>query len=517
MGRVGRSAVVIVGGGVAGLSAAVLLASRGERVTVLERAPRCGGKLSTESPQDRPVDCGPTVLTMPWVFEELAAAVGDSLDRHLSLTPCAIIARHAWPDGSRLDLHADPAASEAAIAAFAGPREAAALRRFAAEAKGVYDALERTFIAASRPSLPGLIARAGLAGLPGLARIRPFATLWRALGETFADPRLVQLFGRYATYCGSSPFAAPATLMLVAHVEQQGVFLVEGGMRRIADMLEALARRCGAEIRTGAEVRRIHAPRGRVEAVELEGGERIPAFAVVFNGDAAALGAGLLGPDVAPAAPGAARAERSLSALTWCLEAKTDARLVRHNVYFSRDYPAEFAAMSRGALPSDPTVYVCAGDRGGSDGAPAGPERLFVLVNAPARGAELSPEEIARCERATFETLRRGGLDLSPRDAIRTTPAEFARAYPGTKGSLYGRATHGWRASFQRPGSRTRIAGLYLAGGSAHPGPGLPMAALSGRLAAESVLQDLASTSRSRPAAMPGGISTRSATTGARR
>jgi 1-hydroxycarotenoid 3,4-desaturase len=161
-------------------------------------------------------------------------------------------------------------------------------------------------------------------------------------------------------------------------------------------------------------------------------------------------------------------------------------------------------------------VYVCAQDREGGNGEPDGSERLLILVNAPPTGDRnpFDAPEVEQCETRTFGLLAHCGLRVErlPETTIVTTPTDFHRLYPGTGGALYGQASHGWQASFRRPGSRTRIPGLYLAGGSTHPGPGVPMAALSGRLAAASVLQDLASTSRSVTTAISGGMSTRSAT-----
>jgi 1-hydroxycarotenoid 3,4-desaturase len=183
-------------------------------------------------------------------------------------------------------------------------------------------------------------------------------------------------------------------------------------------------------------------------------------------------------------------------------------------VFFSRDYEAEFDDLFRHArVPREPTVYVCAQDRLHDDAAPDGPERLLCLINAPADGdhAAYGAEEIESCADRTFEFLERCGLRVrrTPDATVTTTPAQFARLFPATGGALYGQASHGWQASFRRPGSRTRLPGLYLAGGSAHPGAGVPMAAISGRLAATRLLRDLASTSPWRLAVTSGGTSTR--------
>lgn len=502
---------MVIGAGIGGLVAALLLASRGADVTLLERAATPGGKLRQVDVGGEVLDCGPTVLTLRTVFEDIFDAVGTTLATHLELVPAAMLARHAWDATGHLDLFASIDRSADAIGAFAGAAEARGYRAFCARARAVFTLLDRPFIRTPRPSLPGLVRALPARALFGLS---PFTTLWQSLGTFFADPRLRQLFGRYATYCGSSPFACPATLMLVAHVEQSGVWLVEGGMHRIATVLAALAGARGARVRYGEEVARIAVADGRASGVTLATGEVIAADAVVCNADVAAVADGLLGPGVRKAV--ASPSQRSLSAVTIALRGTTSGfPLTRHSVFFSGDYAAEFEdVFRRGRLPRSPTVYVCAQDRDdeGHLGRTAGPERLFTIVNAPPTG-DTHPDdsaEMARCETLTFETLARCGLtvDRSASPLVTTGPANFHRMFPGSGGALYGAASHGWTASFRRPGLRSRVPGLYLCGGSTHPGPGLPMAALSGRMAAECLLEDWASTRRSPRPATPGGMST---------
>jgi 1-hydroxycarotenoid 3,4-desaturase len=310
--------------------------------------------------------------------------------------------------------------------------------------------------------------------------------------------------------------------MLIAHVEQEGVWSIEGGMGALARALAELARSCGVRIDTDTHVARIELRDGRASGVALADGTALAADAVVCNADAAALAAGCFGQEVADRTPGLANPRRSLSAHTWTLRAEARGfGFLRHNVFFSRDYRAEFDAIFRGGrAPDEPTVYVCAQDRGDAPLPDAsGPERMLVLANAPAngdaRGAD--PNEASRVARAVQEVLKRCGaeIDLDHPTATATGPAQFGTLFPATGGALYGRASHGWMASFGRPGTATPIPGLFLAGGSAHPGAGVPMTALSGRLAASAVRAHLDSIARSRATVTHGGTRTAGATTGA--
>jgi 1-hydroxycarotenoid 3,4-desaturase len=507
--------IAVIGAGVGGLAAAIDLAGSGFEVLLFERAQAPGGKVRQVIIDGRPLDAGPTVFTLRRLFDELFDDAGDSFESRVRLTPAKLLARHAWSPEERLDLFADLEQSADAIGRFAGARDARGFLRFAAQARRIFGTLERTFIRAARPSPLDLVRRVGLRQTADLWNIQPFATLWQTLGRYFGDPRLKQLFARYATYCGSSPFAAPATLMLVAHVEQAGVWYIEGGMQQLAEQLAALAIRKGATLRLGSEVTRIHVRHGRVEAVQTREGDPIAVEAVVCAADTNALATGLFGSAVRRGARPTAPAARSLSAVTWNLVARTQGfELAHHSVFFGRDYRTEFDDIfRRGRLPSSPTVYVCAQDRHDTECSAPLCERLLCLINAPAIGDEHSfdPAEIDACKIRVFEALASFGLTVqAPAESTRsTTPSDFHQMFPATGGALYGPASHGWMASFKRAGSRTIVPGLYLAGGSSHPGPGVPMAAISGRLAAASIAEDYASISRSRAAVTPGGTSMR--------
>ena len=506
--------ILIVGAGMGGLAAAVELASGGHHVTVLERGARPGGKARSEIVGGRPIDVGPTVLTMRWVFDELFARTGGALEQEVTLRPVEVLARHAWPDGSRLDLFADRERTVDAIGDFAGATEARRYRAFATMAREIWEAARGPFVLAQRPTWLDVVKHAGVHGLRPLLKIDGYRTMWSALEQSFDDPRLRQLFGRYATYCGGSPFEAPATFNLVSHVESEGVVTVDGGISALATALARRAERLGAEIRYEADVAEILVDR-RVRGVRLASGETVPADVVLANSDVSAVGAGLFGAAAARAARPTPPDERSLSAVTFAIVARTSGDLVHHNVAFSSDYAAEFQdLLVRRRAPREPTVYVCAQDRGTTH--PVEEERLFVIVNAPATGdepARWTDEEKRRCEHAALGTLRQCGWLVEPSACLQTTPVELERAFPATGGALYGPRPRGPMSAFARAGARSKVPGLYFAGGSVHPGPGVPMAALSGTLAAASIRQDLRSTTLPRRADTRGSASTASATT----
>ncbi len=490
--------VIVVGAGVGGLAAAVDLARRGAEVLVLERASTPGGKMREVAVGTARIDGGPTVFTMRWIFEQLFADAGASLDAALDLHPANVLARHAWTSGGTLDLFASVDASADAIGQLAGAADARGFRDFCARSAAIYRTLRDTFIAAERPSPLALVQRVGWTRVAALWQTAPLQRLWPTLAQHFRDPRLQQLFGRYATYCGSSPFAAPATLMLVAHVEQEGVWVVAGGMRRVADALQTLGERHGARYRYDAHVAEIAIEQGRARGVVLASGERLAADLVIFNGDVSALATGLFGLQSQNATHAIPRTQRSLSAVTWCaLLRPRGFTLEHHNVFFATDYAREFRTIfQERAITEQPTVYVCAQDRGPGRVLPTqAAERLLLLINAPADGdvgfgATPSLDEYARRANAV---MRACGLELEidTNNSVATSPLGFEALFPGTGGALYGRANHGPFASFARHGSRAQLPGLYLAGGSTHPGPGVPMAAMSGRLAAAAAWHDI--------------------------
>jgi len=506
-----------------GLAAAIRLAAAGHRVRLLEAQDYPGGKMRTLPSAAGPVDAGPTVLTMRHVFDDLFAAAGTRLDDHVTLEREHLLARHFWTDGTVLDLWDDAERSAVAVRDWGGARAEQDFRRFSARAKRLYEGFDGPMMQSAQPKLGALAAH--VLRRPRLIADMGLGTLAGALRGQFREPRLRQLFGRYATYIGGSPHASPAVLGLIWHAEASGVWRVKGGMHRLAHAMAALAERLGAEIAYGTHAARIEVQQGRARAVVTADGTRHTATHVVFNGDPKALADGLLGPGVRHAVPRAAVTPRSFSAHVMAFAAVPQGpELAYHNVFFGDDPQAEFRPLEQGRMPEDPTIYICAEDRGGGAPAPGTLERFETIVNAPATGAtdqtpdqtpDQTDKEIETCLTRTWTRLARSGLTFSPtppRDAL-TTQAGFHRLFPGSDGSLYGRSPHGRLAAFARPTAVTALPGLILAGGGTHPGAGIPMATLSGRHAAAAIPSARTSTSACPQTATPGGTSTASPTT----
>lgn len=482
--------VVVVGAGMGGLCAAIRLAAAGLSVTLVEAQATPGGKMRSVPSAAGPVDAGPTVLTLRHVFDAVFAAAGERLEDHLTLIPQPILARHWWPDGGQLDLFTDPAQSAAAIERFAGQKAAQQFVRFNTLSAQLYKAFEAPVMLANRPRLAGILANT-LRNPALWSALSPRQTLMRQLAHSFSDPRLRQLFGRYATYVGGAPDRSPAVLALIWQAEAQGVWAVHGGMHALARALAGVADRLGVAQIYNAPVEHIVQKAGRVAQVILSDGRLLACDVVVFNGDPAALQGGLLGPDVQRSIPRTAVHPRSLSAWVWSFAAESKgADLVHHNVFFNTNPADEFGPIAQGQMPQDATLYVCAQDR--ALGPATGLERFEIILNAPAK-TTLAAHEVLECRARTFPPLAKFGLTFSPEppDTALMTPQGFSTRFPGSQGALYGRSPHGAWSSFQRPSARTGLAGLYLAGGGAHPGAGVPMAALSGKHAAEAILKDL--------------------------
>ncbi|MDO9380433.1 MAG: phytoene desaturase family protein [Nocardioidaceae bacterium] len=490
------SRVVVVGAGLGGLAAAARLAAGGHDVTVIEQAAEVGGKLGTYERDGFRFDTGPSLVTMPHLLRELFDDTGGPLDDVLALRRLDVACRYTFPDGTLLDLPGDatrvPAALDAALGSGAGAQWSAFLDR----AERIWDATHEPFL--ESPITPRDMLR--LSGRVGdLLAVAPWRSL-RGLGARYLrDPRLRMLLDRYATYTGSDPRRAPAALATVPWVEQaHGSWYVDGGLVRIAEAVRDRAVERGAVVRTSCEVAEVVVEGGRARGVRLVDGELVPADVVVANADASQVYGRLVPGSGGPDRARLRRATPSLSGFVLLLaldDAGPDP--VHHRVLFAEDYDAEFDAvfgLGGRARPVDrPTVYVSAPD----DPAlvPAqGAAAWFVLVNAPrhdpVHGTDWdAPGLAASYADRVLAVMADRGLDVRAQVRWRhvLTPADLERATLTPGGSIYGSSSNGARSAFLRPPNASSVDGLFLVGGSSHPGGGLPLVTLSARIVADLV------------------------------
>jgi phytoene desaturase len=486
-----------------GMAVAARLATHGHTVTVLEQAATHGGKVGRYERDGFVFDTGPSLLALPAVYRDLFLKTAVSrkdaaLEDNIGLVPVEPAFSYSFVDGTRVELpNASRAGTRAALDAALGAGTGSQWTELVDHAARVWDVTRVPFLTSPLPS-PAVLARRSLR-LRDLRTVAPFTSL-RQLGRRFLrDPRLQLMLDRYATYSGSDPRLAPAALCVIPYVEQTfGVWHVEGGLRGLAD---ALHRRCvqrGVAFRFGADVAAVDVTAGHVSGVRLVGGEPVVADVVVSDSDARSLFGDLLPPGVGAAVLARLdRATPSLSGFTLQLGLRGRTPGLRHHtVLFPADHDAEFdAVFGRAPRPAaDPAVYVCAPDD------PlmrpdAGHESLSVLVNAPrhepdrpdGHGVDWTAAGLAdRYAHTVLDVMAARGLDVRGRTlwSVARTPADLGRDTRTPGGSIYGSSSNGARAAFRRPSNVGPVAGLFLVGGSAHPGGGLPLVGLSAEIVA---------------------------------
>jgi phytoene desaturase len=508
--------VVVVGAGLGGLAAAARLAAAGHAVTVCEQAPVVGGKLGRYARDGFVFDTGPSLLTLPAVYRDLFLATGGPLADHVELVPVDPVCHYRFADGVELDM---PNVSRTRIAAAwddaLGGGAGADWSSFMERAARIWDATRDTFLESALDGPRALVGQARR--VADLRTIAPWRSL-RGLGRQYlGHPHQRTFLDRYATYTGSDPRRAPAALATVPYVEQAfGAWYVPGGLYRLGEAVQQRAVDRGAAIRTGADVVAVLVDDGgRARGVRLADGEELAADVVVANADASHLYRDLVPPSAA-AVPLAAlrRTQPSLSGfvLLLALRGRTPG-LAHHTVLFPEDYDDEFDSvfgtgsrrLSGPRAAPDPTIYVSAPDD------PAlrpddGHEAWFVLVNAPRHvvpGAEdptanrllarpggidwTAPGLADGYADRILELLAARGLDVRERVLWRVvrTPADLERDTRSVGGSIYGTSSNGTRAAFLRPANRSPVPGLFLVGGSSHPGGGLPLVGLSAAIVAD--------------------------------
>jgi phytoene desaturase len=484
--------VIIIGAGLGGLSAACRLAKSGFSVTILEKNASVGGKVNTIESNGYRFDTGASLLTMRHVLEDLFDFCEKRIGDYLEIVPCAPICRYFWSGGTKFDAFSETEKTEREIERIA-PEDVAGFRAYLADSKKKYDIAARTFLAHSLNDLPRLLRPKYLRDLLAISGTK---TLDRHNAGFFRSAELRQLFNRFATYNGSSPFETPATFALIPHVEfGLGAWYVRGGMYQIPRALERLARESGIKIFTESAVENIIVENKIAVGVQANG-ETFRADYVIANSDAIETYRHLIEKKERRIFTDEKLEKREPSCSGFVLLLGTKKKfpqLAHHNIFFSDDYRAEFDQIFKRKIPAaNPTVYICATSVSDATQAPHGHENLFVLINAPYTNEQVDWEKEKRNYRDLIvKKLEDFGLDdlENSIDFEQTiTPADFEKKYNANRGSIYGVSSNGIFSAFMRVPNKARdIENLYFAGGATHPGGGIPLVLLSGKMAAEMI------------------------------
>ena len=493
--------VGVVGGGLGGLAAACTLAARGHKVILFEKNEWLGGKAAVLEEGGYRFDMGPTILTVPAVLRRIFADAGRDLDAAMDLRRLDPQWRCFFDDGSVLDLTENTDAMAANLDAYS-PGNTAGYRDFLKMSEGLHQVSERFFFWRSVEDIRDtmdLKKNMDLATLKDVLSLKMGSSVAKQIRKKVPDPRVAQMLDHFVQYVGSSPYNSPAVLCSIGHMQTDGgIWYPIGGTRAVPVALAKLAEDLGVEFRLSTGISRINSDHGVVSGVETEAGETVPLSALVSNMDAVRTYQELVGGK--PAASFAKRWKREPACSGVVLYLGLDRayeHLAHHDFVFSRDPEEEFDFIyNKGEPAPDPTCYIAAPSRTEPGVAPPGGEALYVLVHTPYLRphhdwAEMLPgyrkvilEKLARCA---------GMPDLESRIVFERhlTPQDIHERYRVLNGAIYGLASHGKFFGAFKPGNRSRdLAGLYLAGGAAHPGPGMPMVLMSGWIAADSLDKD---------------------------
>ncbi len=498
----GRLPVGVVGAGLAGLAAACTLAARGHKVVLFDKNEWLGGKAAVLEQDGFRFDMGPTILTVPGVLERVFREAGRHMSDYLDLRRLDPQWRCFFDDGSVLDLREDPAEMASTLDAFA-PGNTAGYQDFLGMSAKLHEVSEKFFFWKSVEGIGDTLSFKGmdLATLRDVLSLRMGTSVASQIRRRVPDGRVAQMLDHFVQYVGSSPYASPAVLCSIAHMQTElGVWYPIGGTRAVPQALERLAGELGVDLRPSTDVTAILQENGRVSGVVTAGGERIALSAVVSNMDSVRTMRELVGG--APARKFGRRWKRDPACSGVVLYLGLDRaydHLAHHDFVFSRDPKEEFDWIyDKGEPAPDPTCYLAATTRTEPGTAPPGGEALYVLVHTP----YLRPHHdwsamFPAYRQVILDKLKRcaGMPDLEERIVFEhhLTPQDIHDRYRVLDGAIYGLASHGKVNGAFKPGNRSRdLPGLYLAGGAAHPGPGMPMVLMSGWIAADSLSQDVA-------------------------
>ena len=489
--------VAIIGGGLGALSGAIRLARLGFSVQLFEKNPKIGGKVNEVILEGYRFDTGASLLTMPFVIDELFDFAGFKRSDYLDFVSIDPICRYFFSDGSVMDASADKAKMKAAIEELSSD-DVEAYTRFLKYAERIHDLTAEIFMFTPIHEFGKLMRLRYFRTLFRLHQIDPFRTVHQSVSRFFSDPRLVQLFDRYATYNGSDPFQAPATLNIIPYIEYGlGGYYIKDGIYRLIDALEAVACELGVQIQTSARVEKICHDGKRVSGVQVNG-EKFETDYVLCGADAVVAYDELIGGSQHRSEK-LNRLEPSLSGMVflWGIKGKHPA-LGHHNIIFSSEYDAEFKQIFKHQqVPDDPTIYIAITSKTDTGHAPADSENWFVLLNMPYLApGQMWEKEKVRMRTVVLDRLKQIGFDIADQIEVEQiyTPEDFSELYASNQGSIYGVSSNSRTTAFKRLSNRSRVLkGLYFAGGSVHPGGGIPLVILSGKMAATLIAEDHAS------------------------
>ena len=496
--------VGVIGGGLGGLAAACVLASRGRRVILFERNDWLGGKAAQLAGDGFRFDMGPTILTMPSVLRRIFDEAGARMEDYLELVRIDPQWRCFFDEGSVLDLAQDPGAMAQAIDAFApGTDSGRRYREFIDYSKRLNGISQRHFFYKPIGGLRDMFewkASFDAKMLGDVLAMRMGRSVASTVRAFTPDPRVAQMIDHFTQYVGSSPYGSPAVLCGIAQMQTgEGVWYPVGGTRAVPEALGKLATKLDVEVRLGVKIEKILSNRGQVTGIRADSGEEIALDAVVSNCDSVRTHRELTGSPAGAAFERRRKYEPACSGVVLYLGLnKRYDHLAHHDFVFSRDPREEFDWIyNQGEPAPDPTCYLAATSGTDPDSAPAGGEALYVLVHTP----YLRPHHdwkamLPGYRRVILEKLKRTGKmpDLESRIVFERslTPQDIHERYHVLNGAIYGLASHGKFLGAFKPGNRSPdMRGLYLAGGAAHPGPGMPMVLMSGWIAADTLDRDM--------------------------
>jgi diapolycopene oxygenase len=493
--------VGVIGSGLGGLSAACVLAARGYRVTVFEKNCWIGGKAAVLREGGYRFDMGPTILIYPSVLRKIFAEAGRKLEDYLKLVELEPQWRCFFEDGSRVNLFRESARMREELSELS-PETIVSYERLGKISEELHAISDRFFFWRSVGSMRDTFQAASLGNLsllPYVRRMKLGQTVQGTIRREVTDERVAQMLEHMVQYVGSSPEKTPAILCAIEHMQRsEGVWYPLGGTRAVPEALEKLARELGVEFRVNVPIARIATQAGGITGIETESGDLVPLAAVVANSDAVRTYRELLNGPYTRTFDRRRSYEPACSGVVLYLGLKRRyTQLAHHNFVFSHDSAEEFHAIyDQHRLAPDPTCYVCAPVRTECAVAPQGKEALYILVHTPYIRPEHNWKEMfPQYRRVIFEKLARTAGIKNLEAAIEVerflTPEDIASRYGVWNGAIYGIASHGrLQGGFKPANHDPELRGFYLAGGAAHPGPGMPMVLMSGWIAADRLDRD---------------------------